>query len=122
MGARLLTAALGVWLMAAPAVLGYEGALRASDRIAGPLLVALSLVAAFQVMRALRWWTVPVGAWLLIAPWVLGAPAAALASDLLTGVAVLALSVVRGRMTQRYGGGWAALRRAPTRGAPGGAD
>lgn len=109
MWARLLSAALGIWLMAAPAVLGYGRPMSVSDRVAGPLLAAFSIVAIWGVMRSLRWWTLPVGLWLLLAPWLLGGPVAAYLDSMLVGVAAIALCFVRGAVTDQYGGGWASL-------------
>jgi hypothetical protein len=48
---RLLTVAVGIWLMAAPAVLGYAGTPATSDRIAGPVVAAIGIVAASTVTR-----------------------------------------------------------------------
>lgn len=119
--AALAAAAVGVWIMAAPAVLGYEvsagvgGAgsrlAESSDRIAGPVIVAFSTVAAWEVTRAVRWGSLVAGAWLVLAPWVLSLPHAATASGLLSGLAVIALSSVRGRQRKAFGGGFRALWR-----------
>jgi len=109
MWARLLSVALGVWLMAAPAVLGYGGAAATNDRIVGPLAAALSVVALFEVTRPLRWLALPLGLWLLAAPLALEHTAAATCSDLLTGAALVALAPLGGRVRSRFGGGWSAL-------------
>src|SRR4051812_44898861 len=114
MWARLIHLCLGVWLMAAPAVLGYAGAARTNDRIAGPIAAALAAVAVSEVTRPLRRANVPVGAWLLIAPWVLhydgggsySSGGAATANSLIVGTLLIALSLVRGTVKGRYGGGW----------------
>lgn len=109
MWARFLSAALGIWLMAAPAVLGYGRPMSVSDRVAGPLLAALSIMAIWGVMRSLRWWTLPVSSWLLMAPWLLGGPVAAYLDSMLVGAAAIALAMVRGAVSEQYGGGWASL-------------
>lgn len=111
--ARVVSALLGVWLMAAPAVLGYHGAARTSDRIVGPVVVALSIVATSQVMRALRWAVLPAALWLVMAPWVLGYGGGAKVGSILVGLALAALAPVRGRISEHFGGGWRALFRAP---------
>jgi hypothetical protein len=67
--ARVVAVAAGIWLMAAPAVLGYTDTTAAdNDRIVGPIAGALAFVACWQVVSALRWATVPLGAWLVLAP------------------------------------------------------
>lgn len=108
--AFVLLTAVGLWLMAAPAVLGYGGAPENSDRIAGPLLAAFSFLAIFQISRGVRWLNLPIGAWLVAAPFVLGAPADAFASSLVSGLLVLTLSPFGRPDQSRYGGGWRALR------------
>jgi hypothetical protein len=109
----VVSALLGVWLMAAPAVLGYHGPERTSDRIVGPIVAALSIVAASAVMRALRWAVLPAAVWLVLAPWVLGYGGGAKLGSILVGLALAALAPVRGRVAGRFGGGWRALFRSP---------
>src|SRR3546814_5746771 len=56
----LATAAVGLWLLAAPAVLGTSGAAADSDHLVGALIVTITAVAlaeptrAFQIGRASR--------------------------------------------------------------------
>jgi hypothetical protein len=47
----LVAAALGIWLMASPAVLSYGGAAGAADRIAGPVVASVALIAAAEAVR-----------------------------------------------------------------------
>lgn len=101
----------GLWLMAAPGVLGYANTPAGeSDRFSGPMIASLAFLGIFQITRGVRWASLPFGAWLLVAPWVLGHPVAGTISALVSGVVVLALAPV-GSIDQgpRYGGGWASL-------------
>jgi hypothetical protein len=109
MWARLVSAALGIWLMAAPAVLDYAGAARTNDRIVGPIVASLAVIAIWETTRSLRWANLPLGGWLLIAPWVLGYPADATWNSLVVGALLLALGLVRGPVNGHFGGGWSAL-------------
>lgn len=110
MWARLLNTALGIWLMAAPTVLGYTGkAAEVSDRIAGPLALTCAFVAIWEATRALRRVNLAIGVWLLVAPFVLGYTTTPLVNSLLVGAALAALSFVRGPQKHRFGGGWAML-------------
>jgi hypothetical protein len=106
---RLATVAVGVWLMAAPAVLGYGGAPATSDRVAGPVVAAIGIVAASTVTRGLCWANLAPGLWLLAGPVLLGFPAAPLASSVAAGVLVLALTPWRPGDPDRFGGGWRSL-------------
>jgi hypothetical protein len=111
MWAQLLATCLGIWLMAAPAVLGYGGAARANDRIVGPVAATLAAVAVSEVTRPVRWANLPTGAWLFAAPWVLGSPWAAAWNSLFVGAALAALSLAGGNVKGSYGGGWSAVWR-----------
>ncbi|HEX7127567.1 MAG TPA: SPW repeat protein [Thermodesulfobacteriota bacterium] len=114
---RAVSALIGVWLMAAPAVLGHGGAAATNDRIAGPLVAAFAIVAMAEVTRPLRWAEALIGAWLLVAPWITGAPAPAAASNVAAGVLLLVLATMGGAVQGRYGGGRraASSSRSPCR-------
>lgn len=111
MFAQLLSAAVGIWLMAAPAVLGYSGAAATQDRIFGPVIATFALIAVWEVMRGVRYANLPSALWLLLAPWVLDYTGGATLNNSVAGAAVLLLSLVRGRTSSRYGGGWTAVWR-----------
>jgi hypothetical protein len=101
----LVSAALGLWLMAAPAVFGTAGAAAASNHLVGAVIVTISMIALAEVGRAVRWLNVPFGLWVIAAPWLLGgASVGALVSNALAGLAVIALSLPRGPVRERYGG------------------
>ena len=69
---HLLPALAGIWLMASPAVLDYADPARANDRIIGPIVASLAIIALWEIARPLRWVNVILGAWLRIVPWLLG--------------------------------------------------
>ena len=110
MWARIVSAALGVWLMAAPTVLDLGEPARSNDHVAGALAASLAMIAAAEVTRSLRWVALPLGVWLLTAPWLLGHDqTAAILNDSLVGVALAVLAPLGGRVRQRFGGGWSSL-------------
>ena len=106
---RLINAALGLWLMVAPAVLDYGDPARANDRIAGPLAASVAVIAIWEVARPLRWLNVALGLWLLAAPWLLGYPAVAALNSTAVGLVLGGCALIRGRLQQRVGGGWRAV-------------
>lgn len=112
---RLINIAVGIWVMAAPAVLDFDS-VRAenNDHITGPLIVTFAAIALCEVTRPCRWIAFLCGAWLLMAPFLLGywasEPPAAI-SDILSGGVSLVLSLFPGRIKSRFGGGWSALWR-----------
>ena len=112
---QFLCALLGLWLMVAPAVLGYDEPLSTVHRIIGPMVAAVGIVALWGHLRALsRWLHPPLGVLLAIVPPLLGVLGAGigtvpLVNSLVVGPALLVLGVVGGRVTERYGGGWSSL-------------
>ena len=112
---HIINALLGVWMMAAPDVLGYDGLPADADQIIGPLIATFGCIAIFEVTRPLRWVTLLLGIALLIVPWFLGYSTRAAVNSVAVGLAVTGLSLIRGRIIGQYGGGWSALwRRSAT--------
>jgi hypothetical protein len=109
MWARLINCGIGIWLMAAPAVLGYGGTAAVNDRVVGPVVASVACIALWEVTRPLRRLGLPLGLWLLVAPFVLGFPRDAMLNSVLSGMAIAGLSMVRGRRTHAFGGGWRTL-------------
>ena len=107
--AAFAACAVGLWLMAAPDVLGYAGAAEIADRVVGPLIATFGGVAVTESTRPVRWWNLGPAAWLLLAPWILGYGPAATLNSLACGLAVGVLSCIRGRIVHRFDGGWAML-------------
>jgi uncharacterized membrane protein len=101
----LLSAALGVWLMAAPAVLGVTEAAADSNHLAGALVVTWAVIAFGEVARPVRLLNMPIGLWIAISPWVLsGATGASRWVDVFVGLLLVALSIPRGHIEERFGG------------------
>jgi hypothetical protein len=101
----LLSAVLGLWLMAAPAVLGVSGAAADSNHLAGALVVTWAVIAFGEIARPVRLLNMPIGLWIAAAPWVLsGATDLSRWTDVIAGCLLVALSVRRGRIAEQFGG------------------
>ncbi len=112
MWSHALTAAVGIWLVAAPAVLGYGAPAQTNHHIVGPLIASFAIIAWWQVTRALRWVNVVLGAWLLMAHWILGySEFNPVANSMTAGAVTAGLSLIKGRVDKRFGGGWRGLFR-----------
>ncbi len=110
---QIVTVALGVWLMAAPAALGYSGAVRTAHEIVGPIIATFAWVAAAECTRSVRRANLPLGAWLVVAPLLLDHPSNAAVNSVVVGIAVVLLARARGTPRTRFGGGWRSLRQKP---------
>jgi uncharacterized membrane protein len=101
----LLSTALGVWLMAAPAVLGVSGRAADSNHLAGALVVTWAVIAFGEVARPVRLLNIPTGLWVAASPWLLsGATDTSRWADLLVGALLIVLSIRRGHVEEEFGG------------------
>jgi hypothetical protein len=103
---------LGIWLMAAPAGIGYGRPASTSDHIVGPLVATFACIALWEATRALRWTNLPLGLWLVVAALPLGHPPWGMLNGIVCGTTIAVLSCLGGRTEQRFGGGWASLWRS----------
>jgi hypothetical protein len=113
MWAQAAIALVGIWEMAAPALLGLEGPARVVGLVTGPLAASLGVVAAVEVTRGVHWLVLPLGVWLAASALIFPGGPAATANAVGTGMVLVLLSLVKGRVAGRYGGGWRSLWRSP---------
>lgn len=107
---RLFSLVVGIWLMAAPAVLGYAGLARQNDRICGPLIATFAITALWEVTRGLRWMNLVFGFWLMLAPLLLHYPAwTPVVNSVVCSLVLIWAAVVPGKIEHRFAGGWGAL-------------
>ena len=113
MWARIVTAILGVWLMAAPGVWDFGKKISDNNHIVGPLIAAFSIISIFECTRNVRLANIPLGIWLLIAPWLLQYNnTTAVLNDYGVAVLIILLSLVKLKRENRFGGGWPAAWRS----------
>jgi hypothetical protein len=108
---QFINLVLGLWLMAAAAVLDYARPAAMIDQIIGPLIATFACIALWEACRPMRWLNVPLGLALVILPWPLGYPAVAAANSVVIGVAAAALATRGGAIHHAIGGGWSMLWR-----------
>jgi uncharacterized membrane protein len=104
--ALVASAALGLWLLFAPAVFGLpmKNPLSDSDHLVGALIVVVAVIAMAEVARPIRLVNALLGFWLLTAPWLLsGGSTAARVNDSLIGAAVVLLALPLGSYREHYG-------------------
>lgn len=100
----LASTAVGLWLMASPAMFGTVDRAADSDNLVGALVVTVAIIALADVGRAARFVNVALGAWIIASPWLLsGGTTTATWNDVIVGVALILLSLPRGPVGERYG-------------------
>ncbi|MEO7000971.1 MAG: hypothetical protein ABI274_04170, partial [Ktedonobacterales bacterium] len=106
---RLLTIALGIWLMVSPDVLPSTPEIAILARIAGPVAIFIGVLALRTVTRPFRVVNILTGIFLLIVPWLVPATGPMLWNTELAGWLLIILTLPQGRRGQLVGGGWLAL-------------
>lgn len=97
------SAALAIWLIVSPDLMGSTAAAADSDHLAGALLLTTSVITMAEVIRVGRFLNLPTGLWVAAAPWLVsGASTIALVNDLVVGLAVAILAIPRGPIRERY--------------------
>ena len=109
MKAQLAGTAVGLWLMAAPSILGYGNPARMNDLVVGPMIASFAFIAVWEVTRGVRRVNLILAAWLLVAPWVLGYGIAAAVNSTVVARCLLLLASMGGSVTQAFGVGWTSL-------------
>jgi hypothetical protein len=100
----VVSAALGVWLMVVPAVLGNTKPVADIDHLVGALIVTVSVISMGEVLRMGRYLNVLLGLLVAGLPWLLGgATEAGQINDLIVGLLVAVLAIPRGQKQERYG-------------------
>ncbi|HEX6981414.1 MAG TPA: vitamin K epoxide reductase family protein [Balneolaceae bacterium] len=95
---------IGVWIMTAPAVLGYNGTIADSNHFTGAIIVSFAVISMSGVARTLRFIHILFGLWLAIAPWIFGAPSAAVWNGMIAGVLLILLAFPKGEVKGSRGG------------------
>lgn len=107
---QIANVVLGLWLMVSPVILNYGYPAIQNDRVIGPLAAAVAAIAAWEVTRPLRWVNLLIGVYLLAAPFMLAYDQTrAILNSVLIGAAMIVFAQMGGQVTERFGGGWAAL-------------
>ena len=97
-------AAIGIWLMATPGVLGVDGSASHLFHLGGALVVVTSVIAMGEPLRIVRYFnlllalTIGGGVWLLS-----GASMASSINAVLAGLIVAVASIPRGEKSETYG-------------------
>jgi hypothetical protein len=115
MWAQIVMAIMGVWLMTAPGIFGFNKAISDNAHIVGPLIATFSIIAISECTRNVRLFNFPLAVWLLAAPVILRYDNdTALMNDYVVSIIIIFLFLVKPRRKHRFGGGWPAVWRTNT--------
>lgn len=89
---------IGIWIMAAPEVLGHSGTIADSSHLAGAIIVSFAVTSMSAVARTVRFIHILFGLWLIIAPWIFGAPSTAIWNGVIAGVILILLAFPKGKV------------------------
>lgn len=102
----VISAMLGILLMALPGLFGVDIKATAADvgHLGGALIVVVAIISTGEVVRTARYLNILLGLAVAILPWLLPDPNIGLAtSSAIAGLLVSALSIPRGPKTETYG-------------------
>ena len=101
---------LGIWLLISPMLLGSPASVARLDRTAGPIAIAMAVLALRDVTRTARMANVITGMCLLITiATVTGVTTLDFANTLVVGWLLIAFSIPRGAIHKHMDGGWRAV-------------
>lgn len=110
MWARLITVGIGLWLMVLPAIYQMPKNWANHAHIVGPIIMSIGLVATSEATRNIRYVNTVMGVWLLAAPWLLHHnDTRIILNELIAGLLLIGFSLVKGKVENRFGGGWTSL-------------
>jgi hypothetical protein len=106
MWSQLAGVALGIWLMASPAVLNYGGGARVCALVLGPLAASFSWIALSEVTRPIRRLNLPLGIGLLLSVLFFQQSMRSALNSAVVGLLLGVLALVSSPIKGSYGGGW----------------
>lgn len=110
MWAQIMNILIGLWVMLSPSVLDLNQETAKNEYIVGPLIVSIACISIFESVRNFRLLNILGGLWLFISPSLLGyAETSGVVSAMVSGILVIVFSAVRGKVENRFGGGWRSL-------------
>jgi hypothetical protein len=110
MWARFANLAIGIWLMVAPDLLAYSGSARMNHLIVGPIIASVAVVGMWEAVREVRRINLVLGVWLVVSSLVLsGNEPNARFVGAAAGLLVTAFSLFKGKIRNRFDGGWRML-------------
>lgn len=109
MWAQIINALIGLAIMISPGLFQFTQTEANYNHILGPLVIAFAVISFWECNRNARLFNMITGACLIVAPFIFGFRSDALWLDVVGGILLILLSLVKGKITQKFGGGWRSL-------------
>ena len=99
-----LSAATGLWLMAAPQILGYSGSLSHSHIITGALVSTFSVISMSEVARPLRFINILFAIWIIVSYWLFNNEnTSVLIHSIVSGLILIPFAFPKGKVESKRG-------------------
>jgi hypothetical protein len=96
---------IGLWFMAAPGILGFNGSLADSNHFVGALIVAFSIISMSEVVRVGRFVNILFALWIIASVWIFDSPGGIVMwSQIGVAAALIAVTIRRGIVKDDHGG------------------
>jgi hypothetical protein len=100
----IISAFIGAWVMASPALLNITGTASDSQHLIGAIIVTIAITAMAEPCRAVRLLNTLAAIWLMVSIFILpGFAANYMFANIIAGIALLIVSFPKGKITERYG-------------------
>lgn len=100
-----LSIAAGLWFMASPTVLGFEGRLADSNHLTGAIAVALAIIAMSEVARTLRLANILLALWLIASIWIFNQTGSSIMwTQIVVGLILAGSGIRKGGIYDEHGG------------------
>lgn len=99
----VVTLLLGVWLLFANNIIGYDSTVSKISNGAGALIVTLSIISFAEVIRSLRYINIILALIAAIATWIFPSTLSAIINNWIVAVLVIIFSLPRGKIKEHYG-------------------
>jgi hypothetical protein len=110
MTARILNIGIGLWLMVLPFVLDLPRSWANHEYIIAPIIISIAIISTSESTRDFRYANTLLGVWLLLSPWLLQHLGMTyMLNETIAGLLVITFSLIRGKVSDRFGGGWRSL-------------
>lgn len=109
MWAQIINACIGLFLMVSPSFFTMSKVAADNNHTVGPLVITFAVIAIWEVNRNTRFFNILTGVWLVLSPFILGFGEDGMMLNIVSGIGVISLSLVKGKIDNKYGGGWRSL-------------